>query len=224
MNQIQTHQYSFFVTTPTVGYSDKSEWILDTRVTYHVCPKRDWFSSFKNLDGCFTVMGDDHPWNVKGVGTVRIKMIDGIVQELKGVRHVPQLKRNLISVGALKMLSLVVSIWDSVLKMTKSSMVVTKGVRRNNLYYLKRIKVTGQVETSISSDDICTQVWQMRLGYGEEKSLQPPAKKGSLEGASTCNLKLSVHNVLDKNKVKFNTTTHRSKGLLDCSRKYLGTC
>jgi len=30
-----------------------------------------------------------------------------------------------------------------------------KGVRRNNLYYLKGSTVIGQVETSIFSDDVC---------------------------------------------------------------------
>jgi len=51
-------------------------------------------------------MGDDHPCNLKGIGTVRIKMFDGIVQKLKEVRYVAQLKRNLILVGALKILGL----------------------------------------------------------------------------------------------------------------------
>jgi len=52
-----------------------------------------------------------------------------MVRELKKVRYVPQLKRNLISVGALKTLGLVASIRDGVLKMTKGSMVVMKGIR-----------------------------------------------------------------------------------------------
>ena len=64
-------------------------------------------------------MGDDHPCNIEGMGTVRIKMNDGIVRELKEVRCVPQLKRNLISVGALEVLGLVVSIRDGVLKITR---------------------------------------------------------------------------------------------------------
>jgi len=46
-------------------------------------------------------MGDDHSCNIEGMGTVRIKMDDGIVRELKAVRYVPKLKKNLISVGAL---------------------------------------------------------------------------------------------------------------------------
>ena len=98
-------------------------------------------------------MGDDHPCDIEGIGTVRIKMFDGIVRELKEVRYVPQLKRNLISVGALETLDLVVSIRDGVLKMTKGSMVIMKGVHHNNLNYLKGSTVTGQVETSISLDD-----------------------------------------------------------------------
>ena len=46
------------------------------------------------------------------MGTVRIKMKDGMVRELKEVRYVPQLKRNLISVGILKTSGLEVSIRD----------------------------------------------------------------------------------------------------------------
>jgi len=51
-------------------------------------------------------MGDDRPCNMEGIGTVLIKMFDEIAWELKDVRYAPQLKRNLISVGALKALSL----------------------------------------------------------------------------------------------------------------------
>ena len=54
---------------------------------------------------------------------------------MKKVKYVPQLKRNLISVSALKTLGVEVSIRDGFLKMTKDSMVVLKGVRRNNLYH-----------------------------------------------------------------------------------------
>ena len=99
-------------------------------------------------------MGDDHPCNIEGIGTVRVKMVDEIVRELKEVKYVSQLKRNLISVGALKELGLVISIRDGILKMIKGSMIVMKGVRRDNLCYLKGSTATGQVETSNSSDEV----------------------------------------------------------------------
>jgi len=73
-------------------------------------------------------MGDDRSYNMKGICTVLIKMFDGMVRELKKVRHVPQLKKNLINVGALEVLGLEVSIKDGILKMTRSSMIVLKGI------------------------------------------------------------------------------------------------
>ena len=71
--------FSFSVTTPIIGYSGDNEWILDTGATYHVCPNRDWFSSFEKLEGCSVVMGDDHPCIMEGVGTIQIKMFDRMI-------------------------------------------------------------------------------------------------------------------------------------------------
>ena len=64
------------------------------------------------------------------------------------------------------------------------------------------------METSSSSDDGCTKVWLVKVGQGGERSLQAPAKKGSLESAATYNLE-GEHSVLNKKKVKFSTSTHR---------------
>jgi len=44
------------------------------------------------------------------------------------VRYVPQVKNNLISVGALESLGHAISVRDGVLKITRGSMVVMKGV------------------------------------------------------------------------------------------------
>ena len=45
-------------------------------------------------------MGDDGACQMNGTGTVRIKMFDGVVRDLIEVRYVPQMKKNIISVGA----------------------------------------------------------------------------------------------------------------------------
>ena len=57
-----------------------------------MCPNKDWFSRFEKLDGYSIVMTDDRPCNMEGIGTIHIKMFDEMVQELKEVRYVPQLK------------------------------------------------------------------------------------------------------------------------------------
>jgi len=97
-------------------------------------------------------MGDDHPCNMKGIGIVHIKTFDVLVRELKEVMYVPQLKKKLISVGVLKALGFEVSIREDILKITRDWMVDLKGVRCNNLYYLKGSTITGQVTISTYSD------------------------------------------------------------------------
>ena len=69
-------------------------------------------------------MGDDRPCNMEGIGTVFIKMFDGMMRELKEVRYVAQLKKNLILVGALKVLGVEISGRDGVLKMLRGSMLI----------------------------------------------------------------------------------------------------
>ena len=97
-----------------------------------------------------------------GLGTVRIKMDDGIVRELKEVRYVPHLKRNLISVGTLEASGMVISVRDGDLRMIKGSMVVMKGVRQGNIYYLKVVRL--QIRWRL-------RVLQIMLarGYGRER-------------------------------------------------------
>ena len=46
------------------------------------------FLVFEKLDGCSVVMGDDRPCHMEGIGTVLIKMFDGMVRELKDVRYI----------------------------------------------------------------------------------------------------------------------------------------
>jgi len=84
-SDLDSSVFSFSITIPNIGYSGDSEWILDMDGTYHVCPNRDWFSSFEKLDGCSVVMGVDHPCNMKGICIVLITMFDGMIRELKEV-------------------------------------------------------------------------------------------------------------------------------------------
>ncbi|KAH9734322.1 hypothetical protein KPL71_017332 [Citrus sinensis] len=57
--------------------------------------------------------------------------------ELKEVRFVPALKKNLISVGVLEAKGYKVTIEDDIMKFTHGAMVILQGVQRHNLYYLK---------------------------------------------------------------------------------------
>ena len=46
-------------------------------------------------------MGNDASCKVAGIGNIKIKMFDGVVRTVCDVRHVPDLRKNLISLGTL---------------------------------------------------------------------------------------------------------------------------
>ena len=76
-------------------------WILDFSCTFHMTPNPNWFSTYEPVHKGAILMGNNAFCKVAGIGTVCIKMFDGVVRTLGDVRHVPDLERNLISLSTL---------------------------------------------------------------------------------------------------------------------------
>ena len=93
--------YSLSITLATYMTSS-SMWIFDTKVTYHLCSIKEWFTDFHKMESGALVMGNDQHCHTIGMGRIRLKMFDGMFRKLKEVRYVPTLKKNLIYVGALE--------------------------------------------------------------------------------------------------------------------------
>ena len=118
------------------------------------------------------------------------------------------MKKNLISIGALKVRGLKGTLADDVLKILKGLMVVLKGVRWINLYYLKGSIVTGKVVDSKGANDDSTRPWHMRLGHTREIFASIDEAR-IVESAKTCKLKFSEHCVIGKKtKVEFGIVIH----------------
>ena len=78
--------------TPATYVASSSEWILDTGATYHLCPIKEWFMDFRNLESGAVVIGNNQPCRTMGIGIIRLKMFDGMVRELKEVRFFSSFK------------------------------------------------------------------------------------------------------------------------------------
>ena len=74
------------------------------------------------------------------------------------MRYVPQLKKNIISVGALETQGLRGTLGEGVLKISSGSLVILKGIRHNNLYYLKGNVVTENLRASECLDGDSTRL------------------------------------------------------------------
>ena len=83
------------------------------------------------------------------------------------------MKKNIILLGAVESKGLKETFENGILKITKGPMVVMKGVKDGNLYYLKDSKVTGTLRASVNSNDDTTKLWHRRLDHGVRSLCKP---------------------------------------------------
>ena len=80
---------------------NKSElWVLDSGASFHATSNKELLMSYSPGNLGKVYLGDDQPCDVVGKGDVQIKL-NGSVWKLRDVRHIPDLRKNLISVGQL---------------------------------------------------------------------------------------------------------------------------
>ena len=61
-----------------------------------------WFSTYTKTEDGSVTLGDDHSCKVAGIGNVCMRMFDRIVRTLTNVKHILELKKNLMSLGYLE--------------------------------------------------------------------------------------------------------------------------
>jgi hypothetical protein len=128
---------------------DAEAWILDSASSFHVTPRKEWFFSYKSSEFGFVYLGDDTSYPAVGVGEVKIKLEDGGEHVLQGVRHVPGLKRNLISLGTLHEEGLIFhgNRNRKTIEIMKGKMTVMTGEKvESHLYKLRGCTVAGGVQ------------------------------------------------------------------------------
>ncbi|GJV77739.1 ribonuclease H-like domain-containing protein [Tanacetum coccineum] len=69
--------------------------------SFHMTPRRDFLFDFKEFNGGTVLPGNNRACAIIGTGKVRVQMKDGLSFVLENVRYIPELKRNLISLGTL---------------------------------------------------------------------------------------------------------------------------
>ncbi|KAH9684927.1 hypothetical protein KPL70_013734 [Citrus sinensis] len=210
---IATDESSYETAEVLIASKEKiqGEWVLDSRCTFHMCPNRNYFTSYQSCDGGMILMGNNFICKVVGIGTVSLKMFDGVVREITQVRHVPDLKRNLISVGMLDQMGCIVKAEKGVLRVIKGSMVIMKGNKNNGLYVMNGQTVIGEASVTESGVDK-TKLWHLRLGHISEKGLKELEKKGAFGKDQLNSLGLCEDCILGKaSKIKFESAIHTTK-------------
>ena len=138
-------------------------------------------------------LGNNHPCKVAGIGTVKVRMFDGIVRTLTNVKHIPELEKNLVSLGYLERSGYSFSsrARSGVLNISNGAMVVMRGRRLdNNFYRMEGSVVTGESNAAVAAQDQqgAYRMWHYRLGHMGDKGLRELSRRGlisDLQGLSS---------------------------------------
>uniref|UniRef100_A0A3Q7GJ81 Reverse transcriptase Ty1/copia-type domain-containing protein n=1 Tax=Solanum lycopersicum TaxID=4081 RepID=A0A3Q7GJ81_SOLLC len=172
----------------TIDPSKSSDvWLMDSACSYHMCPNREWFIDLQEGECGFIHTANNIPLTAYGVGSIQLRNHDGLSRTLTDVRYVPDLKKNLIFVGALKSNGFKVIANNGVIRICSGVLVVMKAIRRNNnMYHSQGSTVIGTAATT-SNDEKgteMTKLWCMRLGHAGGKSLKTLSDQGLLKGVT----------------------------------------
>ena len=148
-----------------------------------MCHNRDWFATYQSIDGGKVLLGNNAVCKVIRIGSIRIKMYDGIVRTLSDVRHIPELKKNLVSLGMLDSNGCTYKAGGGVMRISKGALIVMKGQKQNGFYFLQGSTFIGAAAMSSSDSDLeTTKLWHMRLRHMSERGMDELSKQGLLCG------------------------------------------
>lgn len=127
------------------------------------------------------MFGNNISCKVRDIGTIRLKMHDGMKRILSEVRYISDIKRNLISLGTLDSSGYTFKAEDGVLKIQKGSLVIMKGFKKNSLYTLQGTTVIGR-SSMAQTTTYASKLWHLRLGHVSEQRLVHLSKHNLLCG------------------------------------------
>ena len=188
---------------------------MDSACSYHVTPNKDWFDTNRLVNSGSVLMGNAASCRVIGMGNIRVKMFDSVIRTLCDVRHVPDLRKNLISLGTLDTNGFNYKSANGVMKVSKGVLTMMKRQKlAGNIYKLMGITIIGGA-TIVEPELDSTALWHVQLGYLGEHGMMELHKRKLFKGVKTCKLEICKYCVFGKqNKVQFKTTTHKTKGIL----------
>ena len=172
---------------------------------------------YESVDRVNATMGNNTTCKVIGVGSVKMRMFDGMVRTLTNVRHVLGLKKNLISLGTFDKIECRITCEGGVMKNARGSLVVMKGKMNGSLYDIEgsTISISANISTNTMSDQE-TKLWHLRLGHMGERGMYELSKQGLFDGKKLGNLGFCEQRVYGKHKrVSFKPAIHNTKGILD---------
>ena len=190
------------------------EWVVDTGASFHVTPRRDLFSTYVAGDHGSVKMGNASSSVIHGIGDVCIKTALGYTLTLKEVRHVPDLRLNLMSCIMLDRQRYTSTFGSGAWRLSKGSLTVARGKVCCTLY--KTISEVCRDGVNMAAAELTLELWHRCLGHLNEKGLEMLAKKNAFTNPGSMAFKACEDCAMGKlHKVTFQLRQQRKTEVLD---------
>ena len=110
------------------------EWVIDLAASCHVTLRKELFTSYKAGNFERVKMGNDSYADIVGIGDICVRANTGYTLILKDVRHVPDIRLNLISTHVLDKEGYDNYFHDGKWRLSKGSLVFARGKIYCTLY------------------------------------------------------------------------------------------
>ena len=133
---------------------------MDSGASFHTTPHREIIQNYDPGDFGKVYLVDGSTLVVVGLGYIWILLPNGYVWLLEKVRHIPDLRRNPISIGQLDDEGHAILFVGGTWKVTKGARVLARGKKTGTLYMTSCPRDT--IVIADASTD--TSLWHRRLG------------------------------------------------------------
>ncbi|WVY97098.1 hypothetical protein V8G54_029249 [Vigna mungo] len=139
-------------------------------------------------------LGNEQSCEIASKGAVKIKL-NGSIWELKNVRHIPDLTKNLISVGQLANDGYTTVFHGDNWKISKGARTIARGRKSGSLY-----KTEGACHLITVAMNENPNLWHQRLGHMSEKGMRIMHSKGKLPSLQSIEFDMCEDCILGKQK------------------------
>jgi len=136
-----------------VAYGDLS-WIVDSGASFHVSQHEGFFSNYKKGDYGTVKMGNHVTSKIVGIGDIVLLIDTRNKLELKEVKHVPEMRLNLISMGKLDDVDFISHFGTGKWKLEKGNLVIARGLEEGSLYIMQGRIFSGKASVATNSKDV----------------------------------------------------------------------
>lgn len=193
----------------------KEQWILDSDCSFHMTPWKHYFTDLTEMEGGKVVMGNNQQCMVRGICNVKLQLDDGSVKLLKAIRFVPELKRNLISLGTLDSDGYHYKSENGILRVFKNDSLKLIGKLCSGLYVLQGKTLLGEVNT-IEQQNKEGSLWHKRLAHISERRLSCLYKQGLIGDQKPDHIDFCEHCIIGKSaRQSFKPAMHITKDKLE---------